>query len=821
MQTLWQDLRYGIRMLLKKPGFTLIAIVTLALGVGASTAIFSVVNGVLLRPLPFRQPERIATVWENNTKDGIARDDVSPANFLDWRERNRSFESLASANPYSLDYQGKTEPETWQAALVSDGFFSTLGVNALLGRTFLPEEYRDGINFDDNRQLNSFPVVLSYGLWQSRFGGDRSLIGQRLMLDGAPATVVGVLPPDFQLNLFEKEKQVYAPQAPDEGWRQQRRATYLKIIGRLKPGVTMEQARVEMQTVAANLAAEYPQTNGGVGATLVPLAENMTGHVQPALLILFGAVGFVLLIACANVANLMLARGAEREREFAIRVAVGAGRWRVARQLLTESLVLAFAGCAAGLMLAIWGVDVILALSPGNIPRLDQVRLDGATLLFAAGLSCATAIIFGIAPALQFSRPNLHSHLKESAQTATGSTARQRLRGALVVTEIALSLVLLVGAGLLLRSFFALVQTDPGFAAERVVALQTFIQDRYPKPEQRAAYAQQVLEKLKAVPGVTSAGLTTAVPFLESSLDASLPFTVEGRPAPPSGQEPTVYWTVASGEYFTAMGMSLRQGRMFSEFDNTNSPPVAVINETMARRHFPNEDPVGRKLIVARGRRGNAPPQAIEVIGVVSDIRHDGLDKEPRAEHYRPFTQIAHGSLIFAVRTSADAASLIPTLKSRIWEVNPTQSIYAVSTLDNLVFESLNARRFSLLLLCTFAALALALAMVGIYGVMSFATAQRTHEIGVRMALGAHYGEILKLVLSQGLRLTLLGVAIGLVAALALTRFLSTLVYGVSTSDPLTFAGVATLLTVVALLACWIPARRATKVDPMIALRCE
>jgi putative ABC transport system permease protein len=816
---MFQDFRFGIRMLWKQPGFSVIAILTLALGVGASTAIFSVVNGVLLRPLPFDQPERIVTLWENNTKDSIARDDVSPANFLDWRERSKSFEALASASPYSLDYQGKTEPETWQAALVSEGFFSILGVNAYIGRTFLPEEYRDGINFD--REVKSFPVVLSYGLWQRRFGGERTLIGQTLTLDGVPAEVVGVLPPEYQLNLFDQEKQVYAPQAPDEGWRQQRRATYLKIMGRLKPGVTVEQARSEMETIAANLSTEYPQTNEGIGVTTVSLPEHLTGQVRTALLILFGAVGFVLLIACANVANLLLARGTEREREFAIRSAVGAQRKRLVRQLLTESLLLALAGCAAGLFLAYWCVDAIIALSPGNIPRLDQVRLDRETLLFAGALGGMTALIFGVAPAYQFSRPSLQNCLKESALTSTGSTSRQRLRGVLVVTEIALSLVLLIGAGLLLRSFFTLVQTDPGFAAEKVVVLQTFINDLYPKPEQRSAYAQQVLDKLRTVPGVTAAGVTTATPFLESSIDTSMPFRVSGRPDPPPGGEPTVYWTVASSEYFTAMGMSLRGGRMFDEYDHRSAPPVALINETMARRHFPNEDPVGRKLLVRGRPRDSGSQQPTTIIGVVSDIRHDGLDREPRAEHYRPFTQIPSGSVIFAVRTSADAASLIPALKARLWEVNPVQSIYAVDTLDRLVFESLKARRFSLLLLCAFASLALGLAMVGIYGVMSFATSQRTREIGLRVALGAQRRDVLSLILGQGARLTLSGVGIGLLAAWGVTRLLTTLLYGVSATDPLVFGGVALLLTIVAMAACYLPARKAMKVDPLAALRHE
>ncbi len=819
MSFLINDLRYGARMFFKHPGFTIVAVITLALGIGASTAIFSVVNAVLLRPLPFADPDRIVTLWENNRKDGLERDDVSPANFLDWRDRNRSFIELASANPYSLDYQGKTETETWQTALVSEGFFNLLGVNAHLGRTFLPEEYRDGINFDDNRQIKSFPVLLSYQLWQQRFGGDRALIGQVLSLDGVPATVVGVLPPEFQLRLFEQEKQVYAPQAPDEGWRQQRRATYLKVLGRLQTGVSVEQARAEMETIAAQLATEYPQTNGGIGVTTVSLPENLTGHVRPALLMLLGAVGFVVLIDCANVANLLLTRGAEREREFAIRAAVGAGRWRLLRQLLSESLLLALVSCAAGLVLAYWGVHLIIGLSPGDIPRLEFAGPDRATLLFAAGLSGATALIFGLAPALQFSRPNMNHALKESALTVSGGGVQRRLRGALVVSEIALCLVLLVGAGLLLRSFFTLLQTDPGFAAERVVALQAFISDRYPKPEQRVAYVKESLSKLRNVPGVTAVGVTTAMPFLESSIDTSLPFTVEGRPAPPPGQEPTVYWTVASSDYFDAIGVRLQRGRLFNEFDKAEAPPVALINETMARRHFAKEDPIGRKL-VTRGRR-NTPPQAVEIIGVVSDVRHDGLDKEPRAEHYRPFSQIPNGSVIFAVRTSVDPATLIPTLKSRLYEVNSTQPLYAVETLDKLIFTSLQPRRFSLWLRGVFAGLALALALVGIYGVMSFATTQRTREIGIRVALGAGANDILKLIMRQGIQLTLLGVTIGLVAAFALTRLLRSLVFGVSTSDPLTFAGVALLLTIVALIACWIPARRATKVDPLVALRNE
>jgi len=812
MNSLLQDLRYGLRTLLKNPGFTLVAVITLALGIGVNTAIFSVVNGVLLRPLPFNQPERIVTLWENNVKDGIERDDVSPANFLDWRDRSRSFEEMAFANPWSLDYTGQTEPETWRAARVSQGFFRILGAQAMVGRTFLPEEYETGRN-----QV----VVISYGLWQRRFGGESKIVGQKLTLDDQPMTVVGVMPPEFKLLLFDRDEELWWPQTPDESMRRQRRATYLKVIAQLKPGVTVEQARAEMNSIATNLASELPQTNAGIGVTTVSLNEQMTGHVRPALLVLLCAVAAVLLIACANVANLLLARGNEREREFAIRAAIGAGRLRLARQTLTESLLLASLGCLGGVLLAAWSIDLIVALSPGNIPRIEQVRLDRATLLFVASLSFLTALIFGLAPALQFSKPNLSNCLKESSQTATGSSMRRRLRGSLVVSEIALALVLLVGAGLLVRSFFTLLKADPGFAADKLVALQTFIRDRYGKPDERAAYVQQVTGKMKSVPGVQAVGVTTALPFFESSMDSSYPFTVEGRPAPPAGQEPTVFWTIANNDYFTAMGLPLLRGRLFSEFDKSDAPPVILINETMARRHFRDEDPVGRKIVVRGRQRGQAAPMPVEIIGVVGDVRHEGLDKEPRAEYFQPYAQAPNGSIIFAVRTKVDPMSLLPSLKARIWEVNATQPIYATSVMADSIDASLKSRRFSLWLLCAFAALALALAIVGIYGVMSYATTQRTHEIGVRMALGAASRDIIRLVLRQGMRLTVIGVGIGLAASFVLTRLMSRLLYGVSATDPFTFVAAPLLLAGIALLACYAPARRATKVDPMIALRRE
>jgi putative ABC transport system permease protein len=812
LEDFWQDLRYGLRAMGKNPGFTAVAIVTLALGVGANTAIFSIVNAVLLRPLPFGQPERIITLWENNVKDGIERDDVSPANFLDWRERTSVFEEMAFANPYSLDYEGGGEPETWQAALVSDGFFRILGVPALHGRTFSAEEHLEGRNS---------VAVLSYGLWQRRFGRDPAVVGRKLVLDNQPVTVVGVMPPEFKLNLFEREKALWVPQVLSEDLRRQRRATYLKVLAKLKPGVPLEQAVAEVNGVAAGLAAEYPQTNAGVGVTVVPLGEQMTGQVRPALLVLFGAVCLVLLIACANVANLLLARGSARERELAVRAAIGAARGRLARQLLTESLLLAVLGCAAGILLAAWCSDLIVRNSPENIPRLELAEVDGAALTFVICISSLTALVCGVVPALRFSKPDLQHCLKGTGRSTTGGSARHRLRSALVVSEVALAMVLLVGAGLLLRSFISLLRVNPGFAADKMVALQVFIWDRYPKPEQRVAYAGQALEKLKAVPGVESVGITTALPFLESSARTSVPFTIEGQVAPPEGQEPTVFISAATADYFAAAGVPLLAGRHFDEHDRMDSRAVALINETMWRRYWPGEDPAGKRITVRGGLRGQRGPSTFEIVGVVGDVQHEGLDKEPRPEFFLPYAQSPSGSIIFAVRTGSDPALTVPTLKARLYEVNGAQPIYTVATGEALVSDSLKVRRFSLLLLGSFAALALVLAVIGIYGVISFATRQRTHDIGIRLALGATPRHVLGMVIRHGMSLTFVGIGLGLLTSIALTRVMSSLLFGVSATDPSTYATISLLLGGVALTACYVPARRAAKLDPLIALRHE
>jgi putative ABC transport system permease protein len=797
MNTLLQDVRYGVRLLLKKPVFTAVAVLTLALGIGVNTALFSVINGVLIRPLPFREPERVMTLWENNAREGLPRDDVSPANFLDWRERQHVFSDLAFVNPDSLDYTGGDEPEVIRAAKVSEGFFEALGVGALHGRTFLPEEHEAGKNRS---------VVLSHGAWLRRFGGDVGVVDRTLTLDGEPTTVVGVMPPEFRLYLFDREEEMWSPQVPDESMKRQRKATYLKVVARLKPGVTVGQAQAEMDRIAGQLADENPNTNRGLGVAVVTLPEHLKGRWRPALLVLFGAVGFVLLIACANVANLSLAR---------------AGRTRILRQLLTESLLLAALGCALGLLLALWAVDLIVAFNPGGIPRIEQVRLDGATLAFVSALGFLAALVFGLAPALQFSKPDLQSCLKESGPGATANPARHRLRGGLVVAEISLAVVLLVGAGLLLRSFIHLLNVDPGFAAERVAVVQAFIWARHGQPERREAYTREALEKIRSLPGVEAAGVTTALPLLESSETTSLPFTVEGQPEPGPGQEPVAQRTTVSADYFSAVGARVLKGRGFDQSDTKDSPRVAVINETMARQYWPGADPLGRKFALKRGSRDVRSGTTLEVVGVVTDQRQDGLEKSPRPEFFIPYAQSPSGSIIFVVRAKGDVGAILPSIKARIWESDRTQPFYAVTTLDRLVSDSLKARRFNLALLGGFAALALTLAAVGIYGVMSFITGRRTHEIGVRVALGAQTGDIIRLVVGHGMKLTAAGLALGLAASLVLTRLLTSWLYGVSAADPLTCGVIALLLTCVALLACYAPARRATKVDPLVALRHE
>lgn len=800
-----QDLVYGIRMLLRKPGFSLIAIGTLALGIGASTAIFSVVNGVLLRPLPYDDPDRIITVWQNDHRRGIAQQKLSPPNFLDYKQRNHVFEAMAVLRPYGLDYTGGGEPETLQCWLVSEGFFQVVGVNALHGRTFLPEEFQPG---------QGQVALVSYSLWNRRFGGDPKLVGQKMLLEGQPYTVVGVLPPHFH---FTEKRELMVPYIISEGEKRRRSAAYLSAFARLKPGVSLEQARSDMNAIATQLAQEYPQTNENVATTLVPLTEQYLGEARPALLMLFAAVGLLLLIASTNVASLLLVRGAQRSREFAVRAALGATRKRLVHQLLIENIILAFLGGLGGFLLSL-SVYLILAFSPTTLPRVGEIRVDVTVLAFALGISLLTAIVFGLLPLVNLSKPDLQGTLKEGGRGATHGFMHHRLRSLLVVSEIALALVLLIGAGLLGRSFVRLLQTDPGFAVDNVLTLQVHVYNLNPKPEQQISYFQQVLERLQNLPGVKDAGAVSAPPFVgEGSIEINNAFTIDGQAPPPPGQEPTAYQTVVTTDYFRTLSIPLLRGRLFTQSDNEQAAPVALINSEMAKRFWPNEEPVGKKISM----RWSNHPLTTEIVGVVGAVRHTGLDSSPRPEIFLHHPQAPFGSMTFVIRTAGDPLKLLPEIKGEVWAVNKDQPIYSIRTEEQLVSDSLANRRFSLFLLGLFAVVSLILAGVGLYGLISISTSQRTQEFGIRIALGAQASTILKMVIREGVLLALVGVALGLVGSFVLTRFLSKMLFGVTTTDPLTFTAISALLILVALLAAYIPARRATRVDPVIALRQE
>jgi putative ABC transport system permease protein len=688
---------------------------------------------------------------------------------------------------------------------VSEGFFDILDVAPLYGRTFLPEEHQAG---------NDRVIIIGEALWRQRFGADPGLVGQSLLFNGQPHTVVGVMPASVDI---PSGRMMWSPLVFRDSHKQDRGSAYFKVIGRLKAGVTREQAQQEMTAIQSRLAEQYPQDNKERVVVVVPLAEQIRAQARPALLLLLGAAGFVLLIACANVANLLLARGAERQKEFAIRSALGARRTRLVRQLITESFFLSLMGGLSGALLARWGVDLILAFSPGNLPRSAEIGFDSRVLFFAVAMSALTALIFGLAPAIQFSKPDLQHTLKEGGRAAADSSARHRLRNALVVSEIALSLVLLVGAGLLIRSFAQLLQVDPGFAADNAVSLEVHVWGPARTPQQRIAFFEQTIDRISALPGVQAAGAVSALPFHDNSIDITGAFTIEGQPQPLPGTEPSAYLTFATTDYFTAMGIPLRHGRFFTRFDREGAPPVVLIGETLARRYWPNEDPVGKKIKF--GFFGAPFPR--EIIGIVGDARHKGLDSDPRAEIFIPHLQEPYGSMTYIVRTTGDPSLLLQAVKGEIWAVNKNLPFSSVATIDELVSRSLGERRFNLLLLGSFAAIALALASLGIYGLISFSTSRRTHEIGVRMALGAQTSDILKMVLKEGMTLTITGVGLGLAASIALTRLLSSFLFGVSATDPIVYTGVSLLLAAVALLACYIPARRAMKVDPGVALRYE
>jgi putative ABC transport system permease protein len=813
MGSFMQDLRYSFRTLRKTPVFTAVAVLALALGIGANSAIFSVVNAVLLRPLPFANPERMLSVQSRNEKFGGVGVEQSYPNFLDLRAQCGACEGVAA-------YGGATtfltnpgaEPERMRGVQASADLLPLLGVKPALGRVFTAEEDQPG-----QRRL----IVLSYGVWQRSFGGDPNIIGRDIPLgSSAPTTVVGVMPKGFKFPVEWQQTDFWMPLAPamSPADRDGRANVWLDVLAKTKPGVSTEQARSEIDAISRRLQAQYPETNTALAFFVKPLKENLVGDLRTALLVLLGAVGCVLLIACANVANLLLARAAGRAKEMSIRTALGASRARIVRQLLTESLLLATVGGALGLLLAMWGVDLLAAAAPADIPRVAEIGLDSRVLVFTLAVTLATGVVFGLAPALQASKADVNEALKEGGRGTGEGGGRRRLRGALVVSEVALSLVLLVGAGLLAQSFKRLLDVTPGFDAKNLVTMDVALRrSRYPEEAQRVQFFRDFIEQASRLPGVGGVGVVDPLP-LAGNFEA-WDFQIEGRAPFAPGDQNSADRRVVNGDYFRVMNIPLRRGRSFDERDRKEAPQVLVVNDTFARRFFNGEDALGKRIVFGGGPAGGT---AREIVGVVGDVRHAGLEEPATPEFYVPFTQVLTNRLTVVARAaSGDTANVATALRGVIRQTDKDSPIWNVRTMEELLAASVAKRRFNMILLGGFASVALLLAALGIYGVISYSVTQRTHEIGVRVALGAQPRDVVRMILSQGMRLTLLGVGLGLVGAFALTRVMSGLLFGVSATDPATFAGVALLLAGVAFVSCLLPARRATKVDPMIALRYE
>src|SRR6185503_12861770 len=817
--TLWQDIRYGARMLLKNPGVTTIVILALALGIGANTAIFSVVNAVLLRPLPYYESDRLVFL---NEKSPVLDDmSISYPNFLDWRDHNQSFEKIGVYNRASYNLTGVGEAERIVTGQVSADLFSVLRVNALHGRVFTNDEDKPGA---------APVVVLSYPLWQRRFGGQTSILNQPITLNNKSYTVIGIMPESY---FYPSRVEMWVPagQLSDQpSWQSRGNHPGLYGVARLKPGVTFEQADADMNNVAANLEKQYPDSNTATRVRMRPLMEIFVSDVRRALWVIFGAVGFVLFIACANIANLLLARATSRKKEMAIRTAVGASRWRIARQLLTESIVLSLIGGGIGLVLARWGVDLILYVSPDAIPRSREIGLDWTVLAFTIGVSFLTGILFGLIPAIQAGEVDVHETLKE---TGRGSSGRQWLRSSLVVVEVATTLVLLIGAGLMIRSFYLLQKVNPGFSDEHLTSFSVSLpQKKYATEEQQAAFYNRLLENIRALPGVESAAAASGLPLGNNGWQTS--FMIDGRPVPPRDQVPLMEACLVTPDYFKAMNIPVLRGRVFTDRDdrshiagrdlsklNENQRAIAgmnsiVIDEDFAKRYWPNEDAVGK--YVRLGTENDAPK--LEVLGVVGRVKMESLNQNSdRVQGYFPFNQTPDTGMTVIVKGASDPNQLIASVRGAIREVDPDQPIYSVRTMNEIRAESVAGERLNLTLLSLFAGIALVLAIVGIYGVMSYSVTQRTHEIGIRMAIGARPRDVLKMVLGHGMKLALIGVAIGLVGAFLLTRLMATMLFDVEPTDATTFAGISIILITVALVACYLPGRRATKVEPTISLR--
>jgi putative ABC transport system permease protein len=804
---MWFDIQYALRHIAKKPLFYSVVILTLALGIGANAAIFTVVNGVLLQPLPYPHPERLMMVWTHNPRQGFDKDVGTYPNFEDWRRASQSFERMSAYRGASVTLTGNGNPAQIRGARVTHEFFETMGVVPLQGRAFRSANGQAG---------GERVVIVAHGLWTRRLGADASIIGRRIVLDGVPHEVIGVMPASFK---HPADAELWMPLAPVgelQALFGARGSYWLTIVGRLKPGVARGGAQSEMDAIAARLQKEYP-SNAGIGIRLVPMHEELVGDVKRPLLILLGAVCFVLLIACANVANLLLTRAASRQRELAIRTALGADRGRLVRQLLTESVVLGLLGGAAGLMLATLGTDLLQALAPAELPRLSDIAIDRQVLAYAAGASIFTSLLFGLVPALHASRRDSSAHLKEGGRTGTDSRRGGRVRAALAVGELAIALVLLVGAGLLIRSVIALNSADPGFATRGVLALRLHLPSAaYGDSARITGFYEQLLERLDALPGVESAAAGSSL--LLSRLPASAGINIEGRPPLPADARniPVPYDSVTP-EYFSTLQIPLRRGRMFTRADGPQSQPVVMVNETFVRRFFPGEDPLGRRVTFEDPSQPGTRWQTI--VGVVADTKRGGFEREPWAETYFPMRQAPDQQAFVLLRTNGDPITLIAAAQAAVWSVDRNQAIASIRTIPELLAQRELNRRFTTLLLGVFASVALVLAIIGTYGVIAYATAQRTQEIGIRIALGADRGTILRMVFICGLRIAATGLAIGVGGALALTHVLSGLLFGVGARDPLTFVVVPGALLVVALAACGIPARRAMQVEPVIALR--
>ena len=807
MQFFWQDLRYGFRTLLRNPGFCAVAILALALGIGPNTAIFTMVNAVLLKPLPIPEPDRVVMIWGTLLKSGFDQMPVSAADYLDWKRQARSFDQMSAAfaiPEYGLNISGVGEPERVSAALASREFLPALGINPLVGRNFLPEEDRPG---------GPRAVLISNSLWQRRFHSDRGVVGRTLTVDGAPRTIAGVVPHELGEMVHAD---LWLPTAIDPNNPERQNHNY-GIVARLKPGVTVEQARAEMMVIARRLEIAYPATNTGWGITLSPMAEMFTGRIRPVLLILLGAVGLLLLIACANLANLLLARAATREREIAIRGALGAGRRRIVRQLLTESMALALAGGVLGLLLAAWGVRLMRSVVPDMFPMLQHMRVDLPVLAFTFGISILTGLVFGLVPAWKSSRTDLNTTLKEAAGRSESAGGSHRTRSFLLASEVALAVLLSVSAGLLLRSFIRVTAVDPGVRTADILTMNLSLPEvKYDTPLKRTTFYKDLIERLNTLPGVRSAGVVTTLPLRVSILSFRIgvnSFLIEGRPPVSQDKQPLADYRSASPGYFTTIGIALRQGRFFDQHDDLNSKLVVLVNEAMVRKHFAHENPLGQHIVMAK---------RMEIVGVVADAKLYGLDAPVEPAVYVAQTQDPSDyRMAVVVRTMGDPAAMASAARREILKLDPEQPVSNVRTMEAVLSDSLMLRRVSMLLLTVFATLALTLATVGIYGLTAYSVSRRTHEIGLRVALGASQGQILRLVVARGLATSLIGAGVGVAAAFELTRGLSGMLYGVAPTDPLVFAGVPLLLIAVSVLASYVPARKATRIDPLVALRYE